>query len=332
MATIVKRGATWRASVRRRGYKTVSATFDRKRDAEIWAAEVEAKMSRGKWQDADESSTTKLSEALQRYLTEVTPTKKGAKQETNRIKAIMKLPLADWYLTEIRGKQIADYRDARAAAGKSPSTIRNDLTIISQVFSTAAKEWGMYDLNNPVENVKLPKQKKGRERRLKKGELDRLIAELEKPYSDAVLLLIETGLRRSELCRLAWADTNIYRRTAKIRDTKNGEDRTIPLTPIAAQIIAAQPQQGETVFHGLKPDSLTHAMQAATKRAGIIDLHVHDLRHEATSRFVESGLFQLAEVMRITGHKTLAAFGIYMHIQAENLAERMLEKVKKPEE
>lgn len=323
MATIVKRGATWRASVRRRGYKTVSATFDRKRDAEIWAAEVEAKMSRGKWQDADESSTTKLSEALQRYLTEVTPTKKGAKQETNRIKAIMKLPLADWYLTEIRGKQIADYRDARAAAGKSPSTIRNDLTIISQVFSTAAKEWGMYDLRNPVENIKLPKQNKSRNRRLKVGELDRILAELEKPYQDAVLLLLETAMRRSELCRLTWADINLYQRTATLRDTKNGEDRSIPLTPAAAQLIAAQPQRSDTVFTDLKPDSLTHAMHDACKRAGITNLHLHDLRREATSRLVESGLFQLAEVMRITGHKTLAAFSIYMHIDAQALAQRM---------
>lgn len=190
----------------------------------------------------------------------------------------------------------------------------------------------MYDLRNPVENIKLPKQKKGRERCLKKGELERLMPELEKPYSDAMLLLLETALRRSELCRLAWKDVNLYKRTAKVRDTKNGEDRSIPLTPVAAQIIAAQPQKGETVFFGLKPDSLTHAMNAATKRAGITDLHVHDLRHEATSRFVESGLFQLAEVMRITGHKTLAAFGIYMHIQAENLAARMLENPEKQAE
>lgn len=83
MATIIKRGNGWRAQVRRRGYKTVSATFDTRRDAEMWVAEVEAKMHRGKWQDADESATTTLGEAMRRYLTEVTPAKKGEKQETN---------------------------------------------------------------------------------------------------------------------------------------------------------------------------------------------------------------------------------------------------------
>ena len=322
MATIIKRGNGWRAQVRRRGYKTVSLTFDTKRDAEIWAAEVEAKMHRGKWQDADESTTTKLSEALQRYLLEVTPTKKGAKQEANRIKAMMKLPLAEWYLAEIRGKQMAEYRDARLTAGKSPSTIRNELTIISQVYATAAKEWGMYELRNPVDNVKRPKQKRARERRLKHNEEEKLIQELAPPYSDAVLLLLETALRRSELCRLQWQDLNLYKRTALIRDTKNGEDRIIPLSPLAAQILARQPQTHDSVFK-FSPDMLTQAFRAATRQAGIRNLRLHDLRKEATSRLVESKCFELPEVMRITGHKTLTAFNVYMHIKAEELAHRM---------
>ena len=322
MATIIKRGNGWRAQVRRRGYKTVSLTFDTKRDAEMWAAEVEAKMYRGKWQDADESASTQLAEALQRYLTEVTPLKKGAKQETNRIKAMMKQPLADWYLSEIRGKQMAEYRDARLKAGKSPSTIRNELTIISQVYATAAKEWGMYELRNPVENVKRPKQNRARERRLKRNEQERLLAELQKPYSDAVLILLETALRRSELCRLQWRDVNLHQGTALIRNTKNGEDRVIPLSCLATQIIAMQPQHYPTLFN-ITPDGLTHAFRKATQRAGIRNLHLHDLRKEATSRLVESGLFQLPEVMGITGHKTLAAFNVYMHIKAEKLAEKM---------
>lgn len=328
MATITKRGNGWRAQVRRRGYKTVSCSFDTKRDAEMWAAEVEAKMHRGKWQDADESTCTKLAEAMTRYLAEVTPSKKGAKQETNRIKIMIQLPLADWYLSEIRGQQIAEYRDARIAAGKSPSTIRNELTIISQVYATAAKEWGMYELRNPVENVKRPKQTRARERRLKKSEQERLFKELGKPHSDAIIILLETAMRRSELCRLKWKDISLHKRTAIVRDTKNGEDRTIPLSPLAVQTIAAQPQTGATVF-SFSPDALTQAFRAAAKRASIRNLRLHDLRKEATSRLVESGLFQLPEVMRITGHKTLAAFNVYMHIQAEKLADRMLENTEK---
>lgn len=323
MATITKRGNGWRAQVRRRGYNPVTATFDTQRDAKIWVAEIEAKMSRGQWHDADDSTKTKLATALQRYMTEVTPHKKGAKQEINRIKILLKLPLAEWNLAEIRGQQIAEYRDKRTAAGMSPSTIRNELTIISQVFETAAKEWGMYSLRNPVEHVKRPKQRRGRQRRLLPGEEEQLIDQLREPYRSAIIIALETALRRSEICRMRWDDVDLTKRTAKIRDTKNGEDRIIPLSPRAIAIIDAQSRDNERVFRISSPDSYSQAFLWACKQTGLDDLRLHDLRHEATSRLVECGLFELAEVMKITGHKTLAAFGIYMHIQAEKLADRM---------
>jgi len=41
---------------------------------------------------------------------------------------------------------------------------------------------------------------------------------------------------------------------------------------------------------------------ALTKRAGITDLHFHDLRHEAISRLFEKGL-SIPEVALISGHR-----------------------------
>lgn len=326
MASIIKRGNTWRAQIRRRGYQTVSASFDTKRQAEMWAAETEALMYRGQWQDRDASSQTKLVDALERYMTEVTPTKKGSKQETNRIKALQKLPLAQWYLSEITGKQVADLRKKRIEENKAPSSIRNELSIISQVFITAKKEWGMHSLKNPTEDIKRPKNPAGRERRLKKTEEERLLKVLVEPYRSAVIVALETAMRRGELCRLRWDDVNLTKRTAHCRDTKNGEDRVVPLSPRALAAIQAQPmgEGGQTlIFRTHSPDSFTHAFIAACKNANIHNLRLHDLRHEATSRLVESGLFELPEVMKITGHKTLSAFNGYMHIIAARLAERM---------
>ena len=54
-------------------------------------------------------------------------------------------------------------------------------------------------------------------------------------------------------------------------------------------------------------------------RAGIKDLHFHDLRHEATSRFFEKGL-NVMEVGAITGHKDLRMLQRYTHLRAEDLA------------
>ena len=52
------------------------------------------------------------------------------------------------------------------------------------------------------------------------------------------------------------------------------------------------------------------------------DLHFHDLRHEATSRFFELGL-NVVEVAAITGHKDLKMLQRYTHLRAEDLARKL---------
>ncbi|WP_416467915.1 hypothetical protein [Pseudomonas sp. LFS044] len=72
MAYYEKRGDAWRAQIRRKGYPTLSATFDTKVEAQRWAAEIEGNMSRARFVDMREAESTTLAEALGRYLSEVT--------------------------------------------------------------------------------------------------------------------------------------------------------------------------------------------------------------------------------------------------------------------
>lgn len=81
--------------------------------------------------------------------------KKGAKQERNRITAWLRDPLAERPLAAIRSMDIAAWRSERVAAGKAPTTIKNALTIVSQVFQVAGTEWGMEGLQNPVRGVRI---------------------------------------------------------------------------------------------------------------------------------------------------------------------------------
>ncbi len=54
------------------------------------------------------------------------------------------------------------------------------------------------------------------------------------------------------------------------------------------------------------------------KRADIIGLRFHDLRHEAVSRLVEAGLSD-QEVAAISGHKSMQMLKRYTHLRAEDL-------------
>jgi site-specific recombinase XerD len=76
------------------------------------------------------------------------------------------------------------------------------------------------------------------------------------------------------------------------------------------------------VFDGLTEEALTQAFTRTVARAKMEDFHLHDLRHEATSRFFEKGL-SIAEVKSITGHKSMSALERYVHINAGRLAAKL---------
>jgi len=53
----------------------------------------------------------------------------------------------------------------------------------------------------------------------------------------------------------------------------------------------------------------------------LVDLHFHDLRHEATSRLADK--LQMHELMKVTGHKSSAMVSRYYHPRAEDLAAKL---------
>ena len=78
LATIVKTpSGTWKSVVRKQGWPTIAKTFRTKRDAEDWARRTEDEMVRGLYIQRSTSERMLFGAALDRYLDEVTSTKKG---------------------------------------------------------------------------------------------------------------------------------------------------------------------------------------------------------------------------------------------------------------
>jgi integrase len=331
MATFEKRQSergtvTWQAKVRRRGWPIQSATFATKGQAQRWARDIERQMERGVFTDQRQAERTTLHEALERYGREVTPTKKGARQELTRVRAWQKRRLSQSALANIRGADVAEYRDERMASGRSGTTVRNELTLLSQVFEMAAKEWGMEGLDNPVRRVRLPKPAKERNRRLQAGEEEKLFKACDARSSwlgQVVRLAIETAARQGELLALKWSDIDLKARVAEVRDSKNGESRQLPLSPKAIEVLASLPRSIDGRVFPLTQFWVSATFHKAAVDAGLNDLRFHDLRHEATSRLFESKKFDLMEVATITGHKELRMLRRYTHLRAEDLAARL---------
>jgi integrase len=195
--------------------------------------------------------------------------------------------------------------------------------VLSRLFTIARKEWGMDGLSNPVQSLRRPRLPKGRDRRLVGGEEDRLKACCPPWLLPIVTVAIETAMRRNELLMMRWEDVNLQARTVHLRDTKNGEARTVPLSTVALQVLRELPRniQGGPVFT-VGDSYLSHTFLECCRKAGIDGLRFHDLRHEATSRLFEKGL-SMMEVATITGHKTLQMLKRYTHLRASELALRL---------
>lgn len=58
------------------------------------------------------------------------------------------------------------------------------------------------------------------------------------------------------------------------------------------------------------------AFTRACKDLGIVDLHLHDLRHEGTSRLFETG-FQIPQAALVTGHRDWKMLRRYIHLRPE---------------
>jgi hypothetical protein len=118
MAQIRKRGASqYQARVRLQGHPEKTKTFQTKQDAIAWANERERLVLQGFASAIRKADKLTLHEALERYSKEITPHKKGAQQEMCRLRRWQKNPLAAQALSQIRGSDLARYRDSREMIG-----------------------------------------------------------------------------------------------------------------------------------------------------------------------------------------------------------------------
>jgi integrase len=352
MATILKTpAATWKALIRRSGWPTVGKTFRTKRDAEDRARRAEDDMVRGAYIDRVTAERMTVKQALERYLAEVTPTKRPKSQvsESGRSKPLER-HLGKFSLAAVTPTIVAGYRDKRLSGehrrdkdGKpiplAANTVRLELALLGHMFNIAIKEWGVGIPGNPVLNIRKPSPGPGRNRRLDVEEEARLLSAVDK-HSNPMLgwivrIALETGMRSSEIVTLHRSQVDLGRRIVRLLETKNTQPRTVPVSTVAVDLFRQAMNaphrsiDSDLIFFGDVGKSGKRAPYAFNKmwlkiktESGFSNLHFHDLRHEAVSRFVEAGLSD-QEVSAISGHKSMQMLKRYTHLRAEDLVGRV---------
>ena len=293
MATIRKRDTSWQVQVRRAGYPRCTRTFRLKADAEHWGRLVEAEIDRGDLPVGRQALRGRsLADLFCLYRDKVTPTKRGALQERYRLEQFLAHDVSGVPLERLTPAIFARYRDGRLQE-VGPPTVRRELALIRHVIEVARKEWGVPLRNNPLGSISYPPVSEPRHRRLSKGEHGRILEACKTVRTQwlepIILVALETGMRRGELVNIRWSNLDLDQRTLHLPVTKNGHPRTIPLSTKAVEVLKSIPRTDERVFP-ITANALRLAWERLRRRAGITDLHFHDLRHEAISRFFERGL------------------------------------------
>ena len=288
-----------------------SNTFERHADAKAWAARTESQILDGLQGNASRNKT--FGDIAQRYLEEVTPQKRGQREESYRIGRILQAHLSTIYLSDLRPQDIADWRDDRLKEVSSASVIR-EITTISAICNQAMREWGLLN-DNPVLKISKPKPTKARTRRPTEQEIEELCKAMlltentTKPelvtqrVALALLFAIETAMRAGEICGLTWNDIYLTKRIAHLPITKNGSSRDVPLSKRAIEIIEKLKGIDEKSVFDVDAKTLDVLFRRARDKCEIEDLHFHDTRREALTRMSKKVPVEM--LAKISGHKDL---------------------------
>ena len=134
---------------------------------------------------------------------------------------------------------------------------------------------------------------------------------------------IEIAIRQGELLRIRYDHVNWEKHTLTLYNTKNGEDRTIPLSEKAFLILSSLPRQFDRRMFPLTRDVVKCHFRRALRIAKINGFRWHDLRRHACSLLFEKGL-DVPTVQLISGHKNpMVLLNTYTKLNPEKLVSKL---------
>lgn len=196
-------------------------------------------------------------------------------------------------------------------------------------------------LKQPVaDDLKPPKRGQGLPKYLTEAEAKRLVSvAADHPRNLAVVtLLLYSGLRVGELCRLQTTDLDFEDGTVRVRSGKGDKDRlvivpqTVTLT-LKNWLAQRPPSEQDHLFPGRfpnKPLGEQAVQRLVLKKARLANLEKkvtpHVLRHTLATTLLRRG-GDIRFIQRILGHASIATTQIYTHLDDAELR-RMYEKAR----
>ena len=324
-----------------------------KNEAFDWARNVETQIDDGTYRKEEKKPNFTVAQAIEKYIKDGNP----KKSEDTRQRYISAL---NWFKKEIGSLPIktlerSDLKQCRDKLQKkhkeipikgqqgrvtdefiSNSCVNRYLAYFSTFLTYCVDEYEIIK-TNPMIGAKLKlKENEPRKRWLKELEERQSLLQACKNADYelylCVLFALTTGARKSEILNLTWKNTDLENKAIYYLETKNGEDRTIPMP----EILYEELKSFNKVRH-IKNDYL-FTTQDGNQRFMLIDklypevvkswnyekITFHGLRHTYISIASLLG-FNTSIVKKIVGHKFDSVTGGYTHADCESLRTPMNE-------
>jgi integrase len=268
-----------------------SETFATQREAKAWALrrerEIRERISTGA------SGKQSLKQAIDRYIEEVSPTKKGGHWEVLRLSALMRakdLPI-QLPIEQVTDFHLGLWRDKRMKEVSAGSVLR-EFHLLGSLFETARRDWKWIAIN-PVRDVRKPKSPKHRERLITSSEIRIMCRAMgyvsrQSPRSVgaaialAFLLALRTGMRSGEITGLVWSRVKPLH--VHLDETKTDNARDVPLDRRARQLIDLLRGFDNELVVGVSANVRDTMFRRARDKTALSGFTFHDARHNAATR------------------------------------------------
>lgn len=175
---------------------------------------------------------------------------------------------------------------------------------------------------NVSKGVKLPRPDPKIKKPLSALEVKKIILALNSPRDRIIFrLMLDAGLRESEVCNLKYSDLDLENNLIMIRNSKFNRNRIVPMCPRLKLWLNYYKSGSEYIIldksgNPIKPEAIKQLFGKLKKRTGIERIHAHLCRHTfATSYMMGGGNLEKLRVM--LGHADYNATKIYLQLAAE---------------
>lgn len=233
-------------------------------------------------------------------------------------------------LDQIRGEAV-DKLFAALNAKLAPKSVKNIRATLGTILRSA-KKWGELADVPELPRVKVPQREW---HWLTAADSEKLLAAAVDPEERTLLLFaLHTGARFGEQRAITWGDIDWQNRLVVIRrsmphgteevgPTKSGRERRIPMTDSLHTALKSirdlRHLKGGLVFcrrrdgGALSLYAVRERLGRACRKAGVLEIRWHDLRHSFASQLVSAGV-PLRQVQEWLGHSTIAMTERYSHL------------------